>query len=94
MVAEQAASVPASWLPRLSLLEVSCSVPAQLERDHRGEGADHERNAPAPGLQLGLAQQLLQHDDTSTASSWPPISVTYWNEEKKPRWPRSATSLM
>ena len=24
---------------------------------------------------------------TSTASSWPPISVTYWNEAKKPRCP-------
>ena len=31
---------------------------------------------------------------SSTASSCPPISVTYWNDEKKPRWPFSATSLM
>ncbi|MCY1445692.1 hypothetical protein D9M71_622200 [compost metagenome] len=34
---------------------------AQHQRDQRGNGADHERNAPAPGAQLIFAQQLLQN---------------------------------
>ncbi|MCY1218072.1 hypothetical protein D9M72_300060 [compost metagenome] len=33
---------------------------AQEQRHHRGDRADHERDAPAPGLQFGLVQQLLQ----------------------------------
>ena len=35
-----------------------------------------------------------RHTSTSDASSWPPISVTYWNEAKKPRLPLIAISLM
>ena len=31
---------------------------------------------------------------TSDARSWPPISVTYWKDAKKPRRPLIATSLM
>ncbi|MCY1227684.1 hypothetical protein D9M72_399700 [compost metagenome] len=33
---------------------------AQEQRHHRGDRADHERDAPAPGFQFGLVQQLLQ----------------------------------
>ncbi len=36
---------------------------AQHQRDHRRDGADHERDAPAPGLELGIGQQRLQDHD-------------------------------
>ena len=46
-------------------------------------------------LMLGASSRnCCSTTTTTTASNWPPIRVTYWNDEKKPRCPRMATSLM
>ena len=34
----------------------------QVQRDHCAQGADHERNPPAPAIQLLFGKRLLQHD--------------------------------
>jgi hypothetical protein len=86
--------LPASLLALASALCVSCSV-------RRSSSATTAAMAPiTKGMRQPQAFSSASVSNcssttmTSTASSCPPMSVTYWNDEKKPRWPRSATSLM
>jgi hypothetical protein len=67
---------------------------AQQQRDHAVMAPITNGMRQPQAFSSASSSSCCSTTITSTASSWPPISVTYWNDEKKPRWPRIATSLM
>ena len=59
----QAGALPVSMLPRAGERFGFFHAPAQVQRTDRANGSDHERDSPAPVLQLlFVQQQSLQHD--------------------------------
>ena len=86
--------VPAPLFPRVSAVEVSFSV-LRSSRATTAVTAPTTKGMRQPqALNWALVSATWMTTTTSTASSCPPIRVTYWNDEKKPRWPFRATSLM
>ena len=65
---------------------------ADEEHDHREDGAGREADPPAPRLQRGFAELACKTTSNASAISWPPMMVTYWKLDQKPRRSRSAIS--